>query len=127
MVVPGRVLVDVQGYLVYKKTLLKKTHRIRPLRFLIAKKIGPTGFSSVFLFLRKHRPTGLCVCQEKKWAPYRLPPWRMELANSRAEKYANISREKWVFDWCTFEKENKNVIFGHLQGGSCVCTLLVYL
>jgi hypothetical protein len=48
----------LQGYLGYKKPLLKKTHRIRPLCFLKPKKIGPTGFSCVFLFLRKHRPTG---------------------------------------------------------------------
>ena len=43
----------------------QETHRIRPMRFLIAKKIGPTGFSSVFLFLRKHRPTGFSGFQMK--------------------------------------------------------------
>ena len=48
----------LQGYLVYKKTLLKKPHRVLPLRFLNVKKIGPTGCFSAFIFLRKHRPTG---------------------------------------------------------------------
>ena len=78
------------------------------------------GFSNG---LRKHRPTGFCVCQETFGPHIAYPPRRMELANFRAEKYANISRAKWVPDWCTFEN---NVIFGHLQGGSRVCTLLVY-
>ena len=41
----------------------------------------------------------------KSWAPDRIsPPRRMELANFRAERHANISREKWVPDWCTFLK-----------------------
>ena len=78
------------------------------------------GFSNG---LRKHRPTGFCVCQENFGPHIAYPSRRMELANFRAEKYANISRAKWVPDWCTFEN---NVIFGHLQGGSRVCTLLVY-
>ena len=64
------------------------------------------------------------MCAEKFGPHIAYPPRRMELANFRAEKHANISQEKWVPDWCTFLKI---VIFGHLQGGSRVCILLVYL
>ena len=70
----------------YKKTQPKKTHRIRPLRFLnprekhrpdcpsllsIEENVGPTGFSSDRI---------LCGGSEKQSASYRLPPLQMELA-----------------------------------------------
>jgi hypothetical protein len=48
----------------------------------------------------------------------------MELAHFRAEKRANISREKWIPEWCNFQNLE---IYGTLQGGSRVCTLHLYL
>jgi len=51
----------------------------------------------LFLFLRTcHRPFSLRLLNNnKKTAPDRLPPRRMELAHFRAENGANISLEKW--------------------------------
>ena len=48
----------------------------------------------------------------------------MELAFFRPKNNATISREKLVPESCNFQI---SVIFGHLQGCSRVCTLLVYL
>jgi hypothetical protein len=63
------------------------------------------------------------VCQEKLWAPHRLPPWRMELANFRAQNLPTFPDKNGFPSGAT----SKNlVIFGHLQGSSRVCTLHLY-
>ena len=55
----------------YKKTQLNP--------FFIFKQTSDRPDSRFFLELRKHRPTGFCVCEETNLAWCRLPSRRMEL------------------------------------------------
>ena len=68
-------------------------------RFLIIKKRTPSDFAEV---LNKERMASGPFFMDQKHIGFVIahPHRRMELANSRAENHANISRTKQGLEWC---------------------------